>query len=156
GGSQKNKDSMEAITFAGNTLSSGYGFDAVGNDLEGLVLASADPGRSLQDTMSAFNRDGGDAAIPPAPFHQPNWKERARDIHGSFVGGVEVVRYSGWDGGTLKLSARGGAGLTRLADPESRDPKAFICYYQFPPGVNDPTGGQWVSYNDHLVDQVFV
>lgn len=93
------------------SLHLGYGMSGVGA-VTGLTLKCADDGFSTtaltppDDYMSAFHPDGGYAAIVQTGTWTFNG-ERLTDTSGSPLGGIEVVRYSGWSGATLQIVERG-------------------------------------------------
>ncbi|MSR61107.1 MAG: hypothetical protein EXS08_01495 [Planctomycetes bacterium] len=156
-GSEKVETQMEAITFQGDLFSSGNGFDTKGDDLEGLLLETVDPGRSVEDTMGAFSKSGGYAAILGVPWQDGNGQP-AKDMNGARVGGVEVVRYSGYEGKTLKLVERGGAGLKRMqgdgVSPFAAGRASFLLYYDYPVGWT--SDGTWEALNTRLLFQTFI
>jgi uncharacterized membrane protein YgcG len=96
----------------------GVGMKGRGSMVTGLILGNADqPGN--QDTpqtwpadMSAFQQSGGYAAIIAIlpPFQNDIDKNTPE---GDPIGGVEVIRYSGYNGTTLQIAARGDA-VTQL------------------------------------------
>jgi hypothetical protein len=138
-GSEKRETSMEAITLQGDPVAIGHGFSARADGLEGLLLAPVDPGRSLEDTMGAFNSEGGYAAILAPLYGDGSGQDGMyqQDINGARINGIEVVRYSGYEGQTLKIVARGGAGLAKLEGDIDNAVEArgsFIVYYALPPG----------------------
>lgn len=87
-----------------------FGPFTLGNGMEaqstvtGLVLASADDASQAPETfMKAFHSGGGYAAViqwaSPAQVRQT--------VPGAPLGGIEIIRYSGWSGTTLNIAARG-------------------------------------------------
>ncbi len=90
----------------------GKGMAGTNSTVNGLVLASADdgfvtdPATPPEEFMTAFHPDGGYAAI----VQIGNWTfngEELTDNAGSPMGGIEVIRYSGWSGNTLSIAERG-------------------------------------------------
>lgn len=134
-GSDKQGSAMPPIQVQGDRgpFDIGWGIDGSGRGLDGLLLQPADPNRSLEDTMAAFNVGGGYAAILQVSFYQSeNGDELAKDLLGARIGGVEVVRYRGYSGRTLNITERGDQ--VRLANLASADPRvkgrgAFIVAY---------------------------
>lgn len=159
-GSEKTQTSMEAITPQGYGVSVGHGFDGKGEDLDGLILESVDPGRSIEDTMSAFSQTGGYAAVMSTLYTDGTQANgHLQDINGNRIGGIEVIRYSGWEGTTLNITQRGPAGLTRLQGkvrPEVADRGAFIAYYALPPGWTYTGPTSLEQRNEELHYQVMV
>ncbi|NOT29458.1 MAG: hypothetical protein HOP15_03310, partial [Planctomycetes bacterium] len=154
-GSERKESGMEPIKIQGTygAFDIGHGFDGKNDELEGLLLASTDPGRSPEDTMKAFSPSGGYAAILSITWTNGQGGERATDINGTRIGGVEVVRYSGFEGTTLKLIARGGAGLTKpKAHADTADRGAFIVYY----GGAQTSDAVWLAHDQELDHQVMV
>jgi hypothetical protein len=92
----------------------GFGMDGAQSRVTGLVLASADasndPNQSGQvppeQFMPAFDRNGGYAALVSTYFVDSMNKPIVLDSR-TMLGGVEVIRYSGWQGTTLTIAARG-------------------------------------------------
>lgn len=142
GGDEKRMTAMDPITLEGDTVAFCYGV-AGRRELEGLLLAPVDPGRSLEDTMSAFSPNGGYAAILGPVYEGGGGPqgEFLRDSDGYRVNGVEVVRYTGWDGQTLHIDQREGAGLARLQGDirdEVEGRGSFIVHYEDLPAWNVP------------------
>lgn len=82
------------------------------SSVNGLVLGCADDGLVTPpptppaEYMSAFHPDGGYAVV----LQIGNWTfngEMLADTAGSPLGGIEVIRYSGWTGNTLNIAERG-------------------------------------------------
>lgn len=91
-------------TVLGTPFEVGLGFTR-GSPVTGLVLGCPDDiNRPVAETMKAFHTDGGYAAViqftlsggglQPAPGQPP-------------IGGIEIVRYSGWSNDTLMIVERG-------------------------------------------------
>ena len=81
----------------------GFGMTGSGSGVTGLVLGPAeDPSQDADtaQTMQAFNPTGGYAAIIQQEFTNDT-------PDGSTLGGIEVIRYSGWDGDVLQIAERG-------------------------------------------------
>lgn len=81
----------------------GFGMTGTGSGVTGLVLGPAeDPSQDADtaQTMQAFNPSGGYAAIIQQQFTNDT-------PDGSTLGGIEVIRYSGWDGDVLQIAERG-------------------------------------------------
>jgi hypothetical protein len=81
----------------------GFGMTGSGSAVTGLRLGPAeDPEQDADtaETMQAFNPTGGYAAIIQQEFTNDT-------PDGSTLGGIEVIRYSGWDGDVLQIAARG-------------------------------------------------
>ncbi len=155
-GSERTASAMEPIRYQGNlfTFDLGHGIDGIGNDVDGLLLAPTDPGRSIADTMKAFSTSGGYAAILGIRWQDGG--QPAKDLDGTRLGGVEVVRYSGYSGSTLHLSARGGAGLARLSgqgvSPDVAGRASFIISY----GTAQSSNPAWLEHDGELSYQVMV
>lgn len=151
---------------AGFSFTIGYGLDGVGNDVDALVLDSADPNGNAE-YMEAFSQTGGYAAIvarslsfrvtDPATGQSTN---ELMDINGSPMGGVEVVRYSGWRGNQLFLQRRGDA-VSELAnlgnvpnDSSIGGRRAFVAYWE--DGVTIQQDQETRSPNEILSWQLMV
>jgi len=81
----------------------GFGMTGSGSGVTGLRLGPAeDPEQDAEtaQTMQAFNPTGGYAAVIQQQFTNDT-------PDGSTLGGIEVIRYSGWNGDVLQLAARG-------------------------------------------------
>src|SRR6185436_16929495 len=102
----------------GETISTGlttwgYGIIGANSDVTGLILGNADqPGDPAQPgswpaDMSAFQASGGYAALVQVAWHNAN--NEYHNAQGDWLGGVEVIRYSGYSGTTLQIAARGDA-----------------------------------------------
>ncbi len=80
----------------------GLGMEGEDSEVNALVLASADdPGLPWGDYMPAFNPDGGYAAIV-----QYAWSYYGSNVtaNGTPIGGIEIIRYSGWNENTLFIA----------------------------------------------------
>jgi hypothetical protein len=90
----------------------GLGLGGASSQATGLVLVSADTQKDQPNAvqaaqyMPAFNKSGGYAALMQIPWSYGD-PTNNKTADGSKVGGVEVIRYSGWDGTTLMIAARG-------------------------------------------------
>jgi hypothetical protein len=103
----------------------GDGYEAT--NMSGLVLALADDPLTSSDgieVMSAFNPTGGYAALV-----QQRW---AFDETGTSsvppnapLGGLEIIRYSGYTGTVLNVSARGDVVAGELPNYGEQDPTGF-------------------------------
>ena len=77
----------------------------------GLVLRCADDGDDTgnatpaSEYMSAFSPSGGYAAIVQTLISAQTGQ--AQDANGAAIGGIEIVRYSGWNDRTLSIAQRG-------------------------------------------------
>ena len=87
-----------------------FGPFTLGNGIEGqsnptgLVLASADDSTQAASAfMSAFHTGGGYAAL----VQWANTGQVRQTVPGAPLGGVEIIRYSGWSGTTLNIAQRG-------------------------------------------------
>lgn len=89
----------------------GVGMTGLNSSVNGLVLGCADDGMVTpaptppQEYMSAFHPDGGYAMVL-----QISWSldgQYTTDTAGSPLGGIEIIRYSGWSGTTLQIAERG-------------------------------------------------
>lgn len=86
----------------------GFGMEGRDSAVTGLTLASADgPNVDDEDFMSAFNRDGGYAAIVQMAWFFGPGSNANLTAQQTPLGGVEVIRYSGWTGKTLKIASNG-------------------------------------------------
>jgi hypothetical protein len=91
-----------------NTTTWGLGMKAQNSMVNGLMLDNADrPGAGDQEFMNTFQTAGGYAAIIQYAWVHDSGDNRTND--GDILGGVEVIRYSGYDGTTLHIAARGDA-----------------------------------------------
>lgn len=87
-----------------------FGPFTLGNGIEaqstvtGLVLASADDAaQPAAEFMDAFHTGGGYAAI----VQWASVSQVRQTVPGAPLGGIEIIRYSGWNGTTLNIAARG-------------------------------------------------
>ncbi len=101
----------EPVTIGLTGFTAGGGLKGANSMVTGLVLRCADDGDDPsgitppEEFMTAFHPDGGYAVIV-----QSLWTfngGQAQDTDGAALGGLEVVRYSGWSGNTLTLAERG-------------------------------------------------
>ncbi|MEQ1891914.1 MAG: hypothetical protein ABL998_05175 [Planctomycetota bacterium] len=163
-GSDKQNSAMPPIQVQGDfgPFTVGWGIDGSGKGLDGLLLQSADPNRSLEDTMAGFNSGGGYAAILQIIFttggsgSAGDGSELAKDLFGVRIGGVEVVRYRGYSGRTLHITERGDqvrlGNLTGTGvDPSVKGRGAFIVAYDT--GIPDEV---WAAHAEELTAQVLV
>ena len=88
----------------------GRGLDA-SSGATGILLGSADtPGQVDPLVMEAFNRDGGYAVIlQRIPWLRGDVAEEHVTVEQAPLGGIEIIRYSGWQGNVLQIAARGDA-----------------------------------------------
>ena len=110
------------------------GLGVIGSNVAGLSLVLADdPDNDGAEVMDAFNAGGGYAAIIQFPTG-------LTDINGFPIGGIEIVRYSGYADTILTISDRAvGAQLQRfVANVNSGGPRSFVL--------------QWTGDNDRLED----
>lgn len=155
-GSERTGSAMEPIRYQGNLapVDIGHGIDGMGDEVDGLMLAPTDPGLSIEETMKAFSASGGYAAI--LGIRWSDGGQPASDLDGTRLGGVEVVRYSGYQGSTLLLTARGGAGLGRVsgqgANPDAAGRASFIISY----GTAATADTDWLEHDGELSYQVMV
>ncbi len=159
-GSEKMERAMEDISGAlrsGAPFPLGDGLDSQGNDVEALVLEAADPNTNISEVMQCFNPNGGYAALLA-----PRWRvsvteipggttEISTDQYGIRLGGVEVIRYSGWEGTHLRIDQRGDqVALRNLRDTDKDYPvtgrAAFIFFHE----------DFWAGNNERLSAQVKV
>lgn len=101
----------EPITIGIVGFTIGYGMKGANSTVTALELASADKAIDPSatpvptDYMPAFHRDGGYAVLiqtAPTQNNQP-----LLDNDGKPIGGMEIIRYSGWTGSTLQIAQRG-------------------------------------------------
>ena len=93
----------------------GFGLEGSTSGATGLVLVSADSTNDTSgpnpippaDFMAAFDPDGGYAAILTAIWDFGGSPGEDETAGGSRIGGIEVIRYSGWTNTTLQIAARG-------------------------------------------------
>jgi hypothetical protein len=108
----------------------GNGIKAVGTQVTGLVLGSAetpdDQNADIAAVMAAFNTGGGYAAL---------LQVHAGDtLDGYPIGGWSVIRYSGWQGNTLQVAAWGDQ-VPELVNLQNADPdegggaRAFVVQW---------------------------
>ncbi len=97
----------------------GTGMAGANSSVSGLMLKCADdgfvpdPATPPEEYMTAFNPDGGYAAIVQIGWSFGNGE--IMDAAGSPLGGIEVIRYSGWSGSTLNIASNGrGIGSAQL------------------------------------------
>lgn len=94
------------------TASPGRGFEGGTDGIQGLVLTPADPGHTPEQVMGAFATTGGFAAILQqrltfvSTFSGETLTNPSTDT-GTPLFEVEVVRYSGVDGNTLRIAQWG-------------------------------------------------
>jgi hypothetical protein len=94
----------------------GLGMEGEDSTVNALVLVSADDRNAdPNEYMPAFNTDGGYAALV-----QIEWTVDGEDqtANGTPIGGVEVFRYSGWNGTTLQIAQQNGVTLRGDNIPE--------------------------------------
>jgi hypothetical protein len=114
-GSPKLGPQMEPITISaldGTPITVGFGMDAVGDDVQGLVLVAADPNGDPARAIRAFSPSGGYAALLSIEWNfvvssGGGVTTADRDSSGVRIGGVEVVHYSGWNADQLLIDRRG-------------------------------------------------
>jgi hypothetical protein len=114
-------------------LPSGNGLLGRNSTATGLVLKNADqPNGNDVQFMTAFNQGGGYAAIIQYDWQHPGANPH-QDLDGDPLGGVEVIRYSGYNGTTLQIAARGDAvpELTNLATGGNSQPYGFAVRRAF-------------------------
>jgi hypothetical protein len=157
GGSEKRLSAMEPITRQGTlfTYDLGHGLDGLGDDVEGLLLQPTDPSVAIEEVMETFSPRGGYAAILAVTYgpDEARWK----DLNGTRIGGVEVIRYSGWEGHTLKIAARGDAVRLKNLQGEGVSPDvvgraAFVISY----GTGDVIDPAYLAHDQELSTQVMV
>lgn len=113
--------------FATGELQFGRGIDTADTEATGLILEPVDGGVSSGELMSAFNADGGYAAVMQrywlATFADDNIEDPdLLELQGTNtpLGGLEIVRYSGVNGNVLQIPPGGygvdAAELQRLGD----------------------------------------
>jgi len=84
---------------------------AANSSATGLVLRCADDGDDTgsatpaAEFMSTFNPTGGYAAIVQVRVVATSGA--SADVNGAPIGGVEIIRYSGWEDSTLRIAQRG-------------------------------------------------
>ena len=155
-GSERTGSAMEPIKYQGptDTYDIGHGFDGRGDELDGLVLESTDPGRTIEETMEAFSASGGYAAVLGVRWHDDG--QPAFDIDRTRLGGVEVVRYTGYSGSTLLIGERGGAGLKRLQGSGVSSDVAGMGSYIISYATAERPGAEWIAHDTELSYQVMV
>lgn len=105
----------------------GNGLRGANSTATGLVLGPAeDPEQGAEGagTMAAFDKNGGYAAIIQASFRP--------DVDGSRVGGIEIVRYSGWEDDVLHLAERAVA----TPNSESTGEHSFVVEWVWVDGAS--------------------
>ncbi|MCY2960459.1 MAG: hypothetical protein NTY35_09875, partial [Planctomycetota bacterium] len=108
GGQQSDGD---PITIGLLGFEAGKGLAGANSSVDGLLLKCADdgfvvdPATPPEEFMTAFHPDGGYAVIVQIGWNFGN--QQAQDSAGSPLGGIEVIRYSGWSGNTLRIAQRG-------------------------------------------------
>lgn len=100
--------SGDPIMIQGNFGSFRIGTGLAGNSAStGILLESADePGSGDMSFMQGFNSDGGYAAVIQLNFGVGG--DQTTDDNFP-LGGIEVIRYSGYQGNVLRLASRGDA-----------------------------------------------
>ncbi len=89
----------------------GTGSRGENSTVDGILLKCADDGDDTntvtppEEYMTAFHPDGGYAAIVQVQWTFNNGE--FQDPNGSVLGGVEVIRYSGWSDSRLAIAERG-------------------------------------------------
>jgi hypothetical protein len=89
----------------------GAGMRGANSSVDGLLLKCADDGDDVnsvtppEEYMTAFHPDGGYAAIVQVQWFFGN--NEYQDTDGSILGGVEIIRYSGWSDARLAIAERG-------------------------------------------------
>jgi hypothetical protein len=100
-------ENMEPIFAGGGFVDWGGGME--GDSMPPLVLAQADFGTESTDAgdvMEAFNRNGGYAALVQLRWTAGIGADQF-SAAGTPLGGIELIRYSGWSGNELNVTARG-------------------------------------------------
>ncbi len=88
----------------------GQGLEGASSTVTGLVLSTADyQDEDPSEAMRAFHPDGGYAAIIQISWSTDTTPADTTTVQGTPLGGIEVIRYSGWTGTTLQIAARGDA-----------------------------------------------
>lgn len=115
GGAQTNGDPI-SVTTNFSTFQAGWGLEGTSSAVTGLILAPAENPSSTaaEQVMAAFSPDGGYAALVQVRWSVGGVRTSSQ---GTPLGGIEVIRYSGWQGNVLEIAARGDA-VTELADQE--------------------------------------
>lgn len=114
-GGQMSDGDLVAISNPLNPLAAvgGIGLGGASSTATGLVLVSADTAKDdpqgVPDTayMPAFSKTGGYAALLQVAWFAYGDQNNNRTADNTRVGGVEIIRYSRWDGTTLTIAARG-------------------------------------------------
>jgi hypothetical protein len=114
-GGQMSDGDLVAILSPLNPLNGvgGIGLGGASSTATGLVLVSADTAKDSPQSvpeaqyMPAFEKTGGYAAILQVAWSAYSDPNNNRLADGTRVGGIEIIRYSGWDGATLTIAARG-------------------------------------------------
>ncbi len=166
GGDERMENRMEPIETtltSGNPLLLGWGLDSQKDDVEALVLEPADPNGDRNKVMEAFSTSGGYAAILSTKWNLTVTEfgggstTVVNDKYGVRLWGVEVIRYSGYEGNHLRLDRRGDAltGLPMLRPPNVDEDvegrSSFIFWF------NEPfTDTSWSDQNMQLSAQTMV
>ncbi len=133
GGSQTLGDPISVQTPFG-TFQVGFGMEGSGSQVTGLLLAPAenpDGGGADPALMAAFSPQGGYAALV-----QVRWTagQATTSAMNSPLGGIEILRYSGWSGNVLRIAARGQAvqlqNLQGWGLPAGGGSRAFVTNWQ--------------------------
>jgi hypothetical protein len=113
----------DPVVLAWPAVEVGAGLDGVSN-ATGLTLRPPDPAMTVPQVMAAFSPSGGYAAviqrIPGLPLGATSWTTGT----GTQIFGVEIIRYSGWQGSTLFIAPGGRAALS--AGTSGQQPHAFV------------------------------
>jgi hypothetical protein len=150
-GNQSGGAAGESITYGVLGFQAGYGMKGLNSTVTGLVLGSADDGLDLSnprppaDYMNAFQRDGGYAALVQiAPVYG---NVAARDNDNAFIGGIEIIRYTGWQDTTLQIVRDVSSELPDLASvpvnppngpPIGGGPRSFVVNWDQSLGGQTP------------------
>jgi len=108
------------LTFGLTTFTLGNGLETASNPTGILLVPADDPAQPPEEVMRAFHTGGGYAAI----IQTTDTNGPRQTLAGSPLGGIEIIRYSGWSGSTLNVEARGisAAELPRMA----QDPQGWL------------------------------
>jgi hypothetical protein len=166
GGAQAHGDLVQMLTAAGPYplglgMESGTGPTGAGSHVTGLVLVPGDqPDSTAQDFMTAFNPTGGYAAVMQYQLPLPGQTGPSIDLAGGHLGGVEIIRYSGYTGTTLQGIARGNT-LTELARYQNVQPatlanrvggtRAFVSFWYISIGTQGIPAQNYLDMRTYVV-----
>lgn len=134
----------------------GLGIEGSTSTATGLILESADaPGSDDSTVMEGFSQNGGYAAVMTVV----EISNQFRSLGGAPIGGIEIIRYTGYTGNVLQIGARGDAVSELQLYPEQDDgnarggARAFVAMWDS--GITVGDDGQQLLNNMYAQTFVF-